>query len=218
MKIIDLGIKPYRDVWELQKNLVSKQLCESESQEPILLVEHPHVYTLGFHGDEGHLIANAKQLEEMGAELIRIERGGDITYHGPGQLVVYPIINLRRRNLGVKQYVEILETAVIKTLAEFGIKASCNDHEIGVWIDYDSPQARKICAIGIKVSRGVTMHGLALNVNTELSAFGNIIPCGIADKQVTSMANELQRHVAMESVKQLFSKFMVSLLDNHKSV
>lgn len=202
----------YKETWKLQRSLVESKINLKDSDTHLILVEHPHVYTLGFHGDETHLLADNDTLSELGAECIRIERGGDITYHGPGQLVVYPILDLKQFGLGVKKYVQLLESSVIETLQKFSIQASSNDREIGVWIDYESTNPRKICAIGIKVSHGVTMHGLALNVNTDLKAFRNIIPCGIGDKQVTSMANELHHPVDMQKVKDTLTDILISNL------
>lgn len=184
IQIRDLGITSYRDVWELQKQ--SQQEVINGAEERIYLTEHKDVYTLGKHGKQENLL-----LLPPDTECIRIERGGDITYHGPGQLVVYPIINLHNHGLGVKDYVNILEEAVIRTLAEYSIKAQRVEGATGVWIDCGLPQERKICAIGVKISRGVTMHGFALNVTTRLQAFSAINPCGFVDKGVTSIENEM---------------------------
>lgn len=185
------GLIPYREAWERQKEIFGRLIADSEAEEVIAVCEHPHVYTVGFHGDSGNMLADEKTLARVGAECIRIERGGDMTYHGPGQLVAYPMIDLRRHHLGVRQYVEILEQAVRDTLAIYGISTTSNDDQIGVWIEWNKPTARKICAIGVKVSHGITMHGLALNVNTDLRMFSLINPCGITDKGVTSMQKEL---------------------------
>lgn len=215
--IEDRGVEPYKVSWNRQRMTMHSMIQDNEVDGTVILVEHPHVFTLGFHGDESHLIADSAELNKLGAECIRIERGGDITYHGPGQLVVYPILNLKRLGLGVKSYVQLLENVVIETLDKFGIKATSNDKEIGVWIDYNKSCARKICAIGIKVSHGVTMHGLALNVNTNLDAFDYIIPCGISDKTVTSMAKELDGPIAMQKVKDILSDILICKLNNLKS-
>lgn len=214
IRISDWGQLPYRRAWERQKELFSSLIENPENDETIVLVEHPHVYTLGFHGNQNNLIASEARLQALGAECIRIERGGDITYHGPGQLVVYPIINLRRHGLGVKAYIELVESSVVEVLKEWGITATSSPEEIGVWIDRGSPAARKICAIGVKVSHAVTMHGLALNVNTDLSAFGLINPCGILDKGVTSMARELGRDVDFEAVKKRLATIIASRLES----
>ncbi|MDE7402554.1 MAG: lipoyl(octanoyl) transferase LipB [Muribaculaceae bacterium] len=201
MRVRYCGLIPYREAWNLQKEIVAGlQASDSSQSEEILLVEHPHVYTLGFHGNADNLLADVTRLEAIGAECIRIERGGDITYHGPGQLVVYPLLSLRDHKLGVKQYIEILEHSVIELLQAYGIDASCNNEAIGVWIEWGTPRARKICAIGVKVSHGVTMHGLALNVNTDLSKFMLINPCGITDKSVTSMSVELGRSLNFRQI------------------
>lgn len=200
--IEDWGRISYRDAWEHQKMLVSQLQNNPESDEYVLLVEHDPVYTLGFHGNENNMLASQKYLESIGAECIRIERGGDVTYHGPGQLVVYPIVNLRKHGLGVKKYIELLENSVISLLQEYGIESSSNNDAIGVWLDWDKPTARKICAIGVKVSHAVTMHGLALNVNTDLKAFSLINPCGFVDKGVTSVARELKHETDFETIKQ----------------
>lgn len=217
MRILDRGLESYRETWDFQKNEVERMIEDPSYPESIIFVEHPPVYTLGFHGNENNLLVTDRELQEMKAECIRIERGGDITFHGPGQLVVYPLINLRKHNLGVKQYVHLLEDSVIETLRYFGVCATSNDKEIGVWIDYGKPEARKICAIGVKVTRGVTMHGLALNVNTDLRAFQNIVPCGITDKRVTSLGQELNHPVSLPSVKSLLSTSLLTRLNNQIS-
>lgn len=185
------GRSAYREAWSRQKELVEKVRESGGRQGYIIAVEHEPVYTLGFHGNAANMLASDRLLAVSGAECIRIERGGDITYHGPGQLVVYPIIDLRCFHLGVRKYIELLEDSVIELLARYGISASSNNDAIGVWIDWDKQEARKICAIGVKVSHGVTMHGLALNVNTNLNAFGLINPCGFVDKGVTSIEREI---------------------------
>ena len=196
MKTEDWGRIEYREAWKRQREIRDRlvELRGKDSgadEERIVVCEHNPVYTLGFHGNEHNLLVSEERLKAMGADCIRIERGGDITYHGPGQLVVYPLIDLNRHGLGVKKYVETLEEAVIQLLKEYGLPASRNNDQIGIWLDWGQPTARKICAMGIKVSHGATMHGLALNVNTDLGAFGLINPCGIMDKGVTSMEREL---------------------------
>lgn len=220
MKIEDWGLLPYREAWARQKSIFEGLAENPENEEKIVTVEHPAVYTLGFHGNEANLIASEERLKALGAECIRIERGGDITYHGPGQLVVYPLLNLRNHHLGVKQYIELLEQSVIELLGLYGIKATSNSDQIGVWLDWGSPRARKICAIGVKISHGATMHGLALNVNTDLSAFRLINPCGITDKGVTSMSKELGRKIDMEEVRLHLATILQSGLSpdsTHKS-
>ncbi len=215
MLIEDWGITPYREAWTKQKEIFNALIEDRAADEPrieerIAMVEHPAVYTLGFHGNSDNLLVSEERLKQSGAECIRIERGGDITYHGPGQLVVYPLLNIIRHGLGVKKYIELLEESVIELLAEYGIASSSNGDAIGVWLDWGTPQARKICAIGVKVSHGVTMHGLALNVNTDLTAFSRINPCGFVDKGVTSIARELQREVPMNEVKMKFARILES--------
>lgn len=209
MKTEYWGLIPYRDAWERQKELFRRLIDGDAEAETIAVCEHPSVYTLGFHGNADNLLVKPRE----GVEVIRIERGGDITYHGPGQLVVYPLIDLRRHRLGVKQYVGILERAVRETLEAYGIATTSNDDQIGVWLDWGRPTARKICAIGVKISHGATMHGLALNVNTDLSAFGLINPCGITDKAVTSMQRELGREVEPGAVAKLLTERLRDLID-----
>lgn len=209
MKTEYWGLIPYREAWERQKELFRRLIDDDVEAETIAVCEHPSVYTLGFHGNADNLLVKPRE----GVEVIRIERGGDITYHGPGQLVVYPLIDLRRHRLGVKQYVGILERAVRETLEAYGIATTSNDDQIGVWLDWGKPTARKICAIGVKISHGATMHGLALNVNTDLDAFGLINPCGITDKAVTSMQRELGREVEMGAVAELLTERFRDLID-----
>lgn len=209
MKIENWGLISYREAWERQKELFRRLIDGDAEAETIAVCEHPAVYTLGFHGNADNLLVKPRE----GVEVIRIERGGDITYHGPGQLVVYPLIDLRCHHLGVKQYVGILEQAVRETLEAYGIATTSNDDQIGVWLDWGRPTARKICAIGVKISHGATMHGLALNVNTDLGAFGLINPCGITDKAVTSMQRELGREVEMRAVAELLTERLRDLID-----
>lgn len=213
MKIEDWGRMGYREAWDRQKVAVANLLANSDGDERIVMVEHDPVYTLGFHGNAANMLASESMLLNSGVECIRIERGGDITYHGPGQLVVYPIISLHRHHLGVRRYVELLEKSVIETLGAFGIECSCNDSAIGVWIDWDTPRARKICAIGVKISHGVTMHGLALNVTTDLSAFRLINPCGFIDKGVTSVLAETGNAPDMSEVKATLADALKRNLD-----
>lgn len=201
MTVCDWGRTAYREAWERQKTLFRNLIDDADAQEVIAMTEHMPVYTLGFHGNENNLLVSTRDLQGSDIDCIRIERGGDITYHGPGQLVVYPIINLRKHGLGVKAYVELLENSVIELLEGYGLHAAGNRDAIGVWFDWGTEDARKICAIGVKVSHAVTMHGLALNVNTDLSAFAKINPCGFADKGVTSIARELGHDVDFNQVK-----------------
>lgn len=172
----------------------------------LIMIEHPHVYTFGKSADRQNLLASDETLVDMQAKVYDIERGGDITYHGPGQLVVYPIFDLEALNMGIKTFVQSIEHCIIQTLADYGITAGTIPDRIGVWIDIDKPNERKIAAIGIKCSRFVSMHGLALNVNTDLSMFNHIVPCGIVDKGVTSMEMELGGKIDMFEVKEKMGK------------
>lgn len=201
----DLGLTSYRDTWDLQYRTVDS--VQKGGCEYLYLNEHRHVYTLGKHGHRENLLMIPKD-----AEVIRIDRGGDITYHGPGQLVVYPIISLHNHHLGVKAYVDILEETVIRTLADYGIESGRVEGATGVWLGIGTPRERKICAIGVRVSRGVTMHGFALNVNTDLSRFSAINPCGFTDKGVTSLALELGRPADLQAVKRRVVHHFLSLL------
>mgnify|MGYP003893616221 FL=1 len=174
-----------------------------------LFVEHPNVYTLGKSGDLSNLLLNEAQLEQKGATFYKINRGGDITYHGPGQIVGYPILDLDHYFTDIHKYLRYLEDVVINTLAEYGLTAGRSDGETGVWLDAGTPLARKICAMGVKASRWTTMHGFALNINTSLKHFGLIVPCGISDKPVTSLHLELGREVDLEEVKDHLKKHFV---------
>ncbi|MDR3297455.1 MAG: lipoyl(octanoyl) transferase LipB [Prevotellaceae bacterium] len=202
---INLGTLSYREAWQQQEilhaQLVDEKSRSERSQNFLLFVEHPHVYTLGKNGHEANLLADALQLQSMQAELVKTNRGGDITYHGPGQLVAYPILRLDQLGIGVKQYVERLEEVVIRTVAAYGLHATRLPQAAGVWLDPHSPRARKLCAIGVRCSHAVTMHGFALNVNTDLRCFALINPCGFTDKGVTSLANELGRGLSMDEVR-----------------
>ena len=205
IQVVDLGLRGYREVWELQERLLEEAKGLKQQKEPVqsrlLLVEHHPVYTLGKSGDEANLLISSLQLQAKQAEFIKVDRGGDITFHGPGQLVVYPILDLEELGIGVREYVDRLEEVVIRTIAEYGIRGERLDGATGVWLEPGSPYARKICAIGVKCSRYVTMHGFALNVNTDLNYFNYINPCGFADKGVASIQRELKREIDMEEVK-----------------
>ncbi|HLT53610.1 MAG TPA: lipoyl(octanoyl) transferase LipB, partial [Flavobacteriaceae bacterium] len=185
--IQDLGFKDYKDTWDYQEQLF-KQILDVKvknrreetnlpTENHFLFVEHPHVYTLGKSGDESNLLLNSQQLQEKGATYYKINRGGDITYHGPGQVVGYPILDLENFFTDIHKYLRLLEETIILTLADYGLKAERSQGETGVWLDVGTPFARKICAMGVRASRWVTMHGFALNVNTNLGYFDNIIPC-----------------------------------------
>ncbi|MFH0895640.1 MAG: lipoyl(octanoyl) transferase LipB [Bacteroidota bacterium] len=208
MQVEDLGLIDYKKAWDYQEEIHSqilKNRTDNGNAAVLLLCEHPHVFTLGKNGSENNLLINQDLLEKRGATFYKIDRGGDITYHGPGQLVGYPIIDLTRLHLGVKEYVHKLEQVIIDLLIEFNIIATRLDGATGVWLDKDIPgRARKICAMGIRVSRGVTMHGFALNVNADLSFFNLINPCGFTDKGVTSIQKELGEEISMQAIKDKF--------------
>ncbi|MDE6268121.1 MAG: lipoyl(octanoyl) transferase LipB [Muribaculaceae bacterium] len=213
IRITDCGTMPYREAWSLQSRL-NEGVRNGTEQETILIVEHAPVYTLGFHADAGNMLLDEQRLRAIGAECIRIERGGDVTFHGPGQVVAYPIISLPNHHLGVKQYVSVLEEAVIETIAEWGLTGERIEGKTGVWVKGYSGVYRKICAIGIKVRRGVTMHGLALNVSTDLRWFGNINPCGFSSDSVTSMMESTGDGggVMLSDVKRVLAERLKNLL------
>jgi lipoyl(octanoyl) transferase len=190
----------------------------AEEQQPtpnhLLFCQHPHVYTLGKSGHQENLLMNEEQLNEVGAQFYKINRGGDITYHGPGQLVGYPILDLENFFTDIHQYMRILEEAIISTCADYGLSAGRIDGLTGVWLGYkDGQNPRKICAMGVKCSRWVTMHGFAFNVNTDLNFFGNIIPCGISDKAVTSLQQELGKELSMGEVAEKLKGHLVTLFE-----
>ena len=208
----DLGLIDYKESWDYQTNLfdsiVQQKIFNRKNPENqkitenyLLFCEHPHVFTLGKSGSEENLLIKGSQLKEKGANYYKINRGGDITYHGPGQLVVYPIFDLDHFFTDIHKYLRYLEEAVILTLQEYGIKGERVDGLTGVWIDGNQPSARKICAIGVKSSRWVTMHGIGFNINSHLEYFNYIVPCGIDDKAVTSIKNEIGQAVNMEKLK-----------------
>jgi len=220
----DLGIIDYKKAWDFQELLLkeivnekiaNRDLIASQQSPPkhyLLFCEHPHVFTLGKSGKQDHLLLDEKQLHDNEAVFYKINRGGDITYHGPGQIVGYPIFNLDFFFNDIHLYLRYLEEAVIRTLAEYGINSSRIDKLTGVWIEAeDTERARKICAFGVRCSRWVTMHGFALNVNVNLDYFKHIIPCGIDDKAVTSMEKELGFKVEMEEVKSKLKKHLCEL-------
>lgn len=204
-----IGRTEYSRAWELQRTLFDGLLRSKEGAEPgeqtLLLVEHPHVYTLGKSGHESNLLVNDDFLRSIGATYFRTDRGGDITYHGLGQLVGYPILDLEQEGLSLRDYIWRLEESIIDTVAEYGITAGRLDGATGVWIDAPGPHARKICAIGVKASRYVTMHGFALNVTTDLSYFSHINPCGFTDKGVTSIEKETGLKPSLEEVAGRFA-------------
>lgn len=202
----DLGIIEYACAWEYQQELFDKAMSEKQhgrlAGNTLLFCEHPHTITLGKHGKEDNVLFASKFLEERGVALFRIDRGGDVTYHGPGQVVGYPIFDLETFGIGLRQYIHNVEEVIIRLLAMYDIRASRLEGAAGVWLDVDKPAStRKIAAIGVRCSRFVTMHGFAFNVNTDLSYFNLINPCGFVDKGVTSMERELGRRVDQEEVK-----------------
>lgn len=214
--ISDLGKINYESAWKVQKRLFSDLIaasggCNSPECEYLLLVEHDNVYTLGKHGKSENLLM-PELLKQQNVGIFRIERGGDITFHGPGQLVAYPIIYLKSHSLGVKSYVSLLEETVIELLSEYGIVGETLDDAPGVWVGKNTLDLRKICALGVYCSRFVTMHGIALNVNTDLNAFKAINPCGFIDRGVTSIEKELGRKVDFEEAKLRFGRIFSSKL------
>jgi len=222
--IQDLGLKDYKECWDLQEQLFQQTVdlkiknrregAALETPNHFLFVEHPHVYTLGKSGDMSNLLVGEVQLREKGATFHKINRGGDITYHGPGQIVGYPILDLDNFFTDIHKYLRLLEEMVILTLADYGLKGERSPGETGVWLDVGSPFARKICALGVRASRWVTMHGFAFNVNTDLSYFDMMIPCGIQGKGVTSLNRELGlKEVSMGEVKQKLLKHFAELFN-----
>lgn len=223
IEVKKIGQIDYNQAWDLQTELFNSVIdtklknrdlpIEEQISTPnyLLFCEHPHVYTLGKSGDRAHLLVNNEQLKEANAQYYEINRGGDITYHGPGQVVGYPIFDLDNFFTDIHKYLRYLEEAIIRTLAEYGVKSGRVEGLTGVWIEGNTPQARKICAMGVKASRWVTMHGFALNVNTNLSYFNNIVPCGISDKAVTSLEKELGKPVALVDVEDKISKHIQQL-------
>ena len=219
----DLSFKDYKETWDYQSELLQeivdvKISNRRNDQKEItknhfLFVEHPHVYTLGKSGDLSNLLLNEKQLEQKGATFYKINRGGDITYHGPGQIVGYPILDLENFFTDIHKYLRFLEETIILTIAEYGLKGTRSEGETGVWLDVGTPFARKICAMGIRSSRWITMHGFALNANVNLGYFDNIIPCGIRGKAVTSMEAELGEKVNLEEVKAKILKHFKNLFE-----
>ncbi len=218
----DLGLYDYKKAWDYQTTLFDKTIKTKienrkadtsegavQTKNHLIFCEHPHVYTLGKSGDEKNLLLSKTQLKDRNIQYYKINRGGDITYHGPGQIVGYPIFDLDHFFSDIHKYLRFIEEAVMLTLEEYKIKSGRIDGLTGVWIDYNNPKkARKICALGVKCSRWVTMHGFAFNVNTDLNLFNNIIPCGIDDKAVTSMQHELNHELDIEEVKE---KLLINL-------
>jgi lipoyl(octanoyl) transferase len=225
-QVISLGLIDYQEAWNYQEKLFAETVALKikNRDEPVdlrkpttnylLFCQHPHVFTLGKSGKEENLLVDDDELKAIDATYYKINRGGDITYHGPGQLVVYPIIDLDNFFTDIHKYLRLLEEAVIMTLAEYGVSAGRIDGLTGVWLDFEEQKnPRKICALGVKSSRWVTMHGLAFNVNTDLDYFKHIVPCGIDDKAVTSLKQELRIEVSMEEVEQRLLKNIASLFE-----
>lgn len=201
IQFLELGTMDYKEAWDYQEQLFKeiydikvanrREATDIDTPNYLLFTEHPHVYTLGKSGDMSNMLLNEKQLEAKGATFYKINRGGDITYHGPGQIVGYPILDLENFFTDIHKYLRLLEETIILTLAEYGVAGTRSEGETGVWLDVGTPFARKICAMGVRASRWVTMHGFAFNVNADLGYFDNIIPCGIRGKAVTSLNVEL---------------------------
>ncbi|MGO4912660.1 lipoyl(octanoyl) transferase LipB [Leeuwenhoekiella sp. W20_SRS_FM14] len=224
IRLEDLGSRDYKEVWDYQERLF-KEILDLKIRNRredlmlttpnyLLLVEHPHVYTLGKSGDISNLLISEEQLKAKNATFYKINRGGDITYHGPGQVVGYPILDLENFFTDIHKYLRFLEETIILTLADYGIKSERSPGETGVWLDVGTPFARKICAMGVRASRWVTMHGFAFNVNANLGYFDNIIPCGIKEKAVTSLNVELGRSkVDEDEVKQKILKHFADLFE-----
>ncbi len=209
LRFHNIDIRDYKETWDFQEELFQKVLSQKQQNEPELLhhlifCQHPHVYTLGKSGDEENLLLNYIQLQAKNAQFYKINRGGDITYHRPGQLVGYPILSLEHLKIGLKEYIHKLEEVIIKSIANFNLKGERLHGATGVWLDTGySTKTRKICAIGVRSSHWVTMHGFALNINTDLSYFDNINPCGFVDKTVTSIEKEIGSKVDFEEVSRI---------------
>ena len=229
VELQDLGQKDYKETWDFQENLFQSILdtkiknrrhgTNFQTKNYFLFVEHPHVYTLGKSGDMSNLLVDENQLAEKNASFYKVNRGGDITYHGPGQIVGYPIIDLDNFFTDIHKYLRLLEEMIILTLEEYGLSAQRSPGETGVWLDVGTPFARKICAMGVRASRWVTMHGFALNVNANLGYFDLMIPCGIRGKAVTSLNVELgQTAVDEAEVKEKLSKHFSTLFEAHMVV
>ena len=218
----DLGLIAYEDALQQQEELFNEVIGfktgkpvpgKTEQHNYLIFCEHPHVYTLGKSGSEKNLLINHIQLQAKNAVFFRTNRGGDITYHGPGQIVGYPILDLEMFGLGIKAYIHSLEESIILTLSEFGVKGERLDGATGVWLETGTPRVRKICAIGVRTSRYVSMHGFALNVNTDLNYFNYINPCGFTDKAVTSLSKQLKTEVNIEDVKKILKEKISTVFD-----
>jgi len=219
----DLGTIDYKKCWDFQESLFleilnmksinRKEGKKNPTNNYLIFCEHPHVYTLGKSGDKKNLLVNEEYLKKKGAGFYKINRGGDITYHGPGQIVGYPIFDLENFFTDIHKYLRFLEEAIILTLKEYGLNGERSKGETGVWLDPLNNKARKICAFGVKSSRWVTMHGFALNVNSNLSYFDDIIPCGIKNKSVTSLNKELGKDINIEEVKKKLKAHLAALFN-----
>lgn len=223
IKYSDWKLIPYADALTRQRELFSQKVNQKintpqESvQQDFIVCSHPNVYTIGKHGKENNLLVSEEFLKKINATYFHIERGGDITYHGPGQIVGYPILDIEALGLSLKEYISTIEETMIQMLAMYGIKAERLSGATGVWIDSTTKNARKICAIGVRASRYITMHGFALNVNTDLKYFNYINPCGFTDKGVTSMQKELQREIDIEKVKQQVYQIFTQLVNKNNN-
>lgn len=215
MNITDWGIIPYQEAWDKQEAIMQEQIARKKNglptEDTFIICEHPHVYTLGKHGHETNLLVSENYLKSLGADFVHTNRGGDITYHGPGQIVGYPIYDLERLGLGLKKYVYLIEECIIRTIRHYGIEGERLEGATGVWIEAHTPQARKIAAIGVRCSHYITMHGFALNVNTDLEWFKKINPCGFIDKGVCSIASECHKTIDEEEAKQILIREMNQL-------
>lgn len=221
MKFTDWGIIDYKEAWDKQNEIFTRLIQAKNTPDyinsvdqlqQIIFCEHPHVYTLGRNGNARNMLIQEDKLKALGATFYKTDRGGDITYHGYGQIVVYPIVDLNVLKLSLRQYVCNLEEAVIQTLSHYNLKAERGEGATGVWFDYNTPNARKICAIGVRASHYVTMHGLAFNVSTDLSYYNYINPCGFIDKGVTSLDKEFGKPINIEDVKNILRKELDRLL------
>lgn len=217
MNYIDWGLIDYKEAWDRQEEMFERKISEKinykkDIEQDFILCEHPHVYTLGKNGERNNLLINDEFLKKIEATYYHTNRGGDITYHGFGQIVGYPIFDIEALNLSLKSYIHTIEEMIIMTLREYSIETERLEGATGVWLDINTPRARKICAIGVKASRYITMHGFALNVNTDLKYFQYINPCGFVDKGVTSMEKELNRKVDVEEVKEKLFKNLMLLI------
>lgn len=221
VQVQDLGLIDFKEAWDYQEQLFQEIIdikirnrktgSDFQTTNYLLLCEHPHVYTLGKSGDENNLLLNETSLKHHAASYYKINRGGDITYHGPGQLVVYPLLDLDNFFTDIHKYMRFLEETVIRTLAHYGVLGARYEGLTGVWLEPETPRARKICALGVKASRWVTMHGIGFNINSDLSYFDHIIPCGIQDKTVTSLEKEIGEKVNLNDIKNVLLKEMTEL-------